>query len=165
VLFNLLGPMSASATNYALLIGVSNYTYKDITPLKGPANDVTLVWRTLGKRGFSDITVLADGLATGPEFPKSSAHPTRAAILEAFSALANRATTGDLVLIYFSGHGTEQPVRDINQDPERGNLDQVMLPIDAAATTAPPEPCSTASSMTILARRSTRFATAARTSG
>ena len=32
-----------------------------------------------------------------------------------------------------SGHGTEQPVRNNNQDAERGNLDQVMLPLDAGA--------------------------------
>ena len=121
----------AQAANYALLIGVSNYTFKDITPLKGPANDVTLMWRALGKRGFSDVTVLADGLASGPEFPTSAGQPTRANILDAFAALGQRAKAGDLVLIYFSGHGTEQPVRSTNQDPERGNLDQVMLPIDA----------------------------------
>ena len=124
-------PSVAMAANYALLIGVSNYTFKDITPLKGPANDVTLMWRALGKRGFSDVTVLADGLASGPEFPKSAGQPTRANILDAFAALGQRAKAGDLVLIYFSGHGTEQPVRSTNQDPERGNLDQVMLPIDA----------------------------------
>ena len=132
-LFALLGPGSADAKNYALLIGVSNYTHKDITPLKGPANDVTLMWRALGKRGFSDITILADGLATGPEFPRSSSDPTRAAILNAFSALGERAAAGDLVLVYYSGHGTEQPVRNNNQDAERGNLDQVMLPLDAGA--------------------------------
>ena len=124
-------PSVAYAANYALLIGVSNYTFKDITPLKGPANDVTLMWRALGKRGFSDVTVLADGLASGPAFPASAGQPTRANILDAFAALGQRAKAGDLVLIYFSGHGTEQPVRSTDQDPERGNLDQVMLPIDA----------------------------------
>ncbi len=112
---------------------MSNYTYKDITPLKGPPNDVTLMWRALSKRGFSDITVLADGLAAGPEFPKSSGDPTRAAILGAFSALGERASAGDLVLVYYSGHGTEQPVRNSSQDAERGNLDQVILPLDAGA--------------------------------
>jgi hypothetical protein len=127
----LAAPSSAHAANHALLIGVSNYTYKDITPLKGPANDVTLMWRALGKRGFSDVTVLADGLATGPEFPKSAGDPTRANILTAFEALSQRAKAGDLVLIYYSGHGTQQPARNTEQDSERGNLDQVMLPLDA----------------------------------
>ncbi len=129
----LIAPASANAKNYALLIGVSNYSFKEITPLKGPPNDVTLMWRALGQRGFSEITVLADGLAAGADFPRSSGNPTRAAILGAFATLAKRASAGDLVLIYYSGHGTEQPVRDTNQDPERGNLDQVMLPIDAGA--------------------------------
>jgi hypothetical protein len=124
-------PSFAHAANHALLIGVSNYTYTEITPLKGPANDVTLMWRALGKRGFSDVTVLADGLAAGPQFPKSAGDPTRANILAAFAALGQRAKAGDLVLIYYSGHGTEQPVRNTSQDSERGNLDQVMLPLDA----------------------------------
>ncbi|MGD9770004.1 MAG: caspase domain-containing protein, partial [Pseudolabrys sp.] len=124
-------PSAACAANHALLIGVSNYTYKEITPLKGPGNDVTLMWRALGKRGFSNMTVLADGLPAGPAFPTSAGEPTRANILAAFTALAGRAKAGDLVLIYYSGHGTEQPVRNVDQDSERGNLDQVMLPIDA----------------------------------
>jgi hypothetical protein len=123
----------ALATNYALLIGVSNYSHEKITKLKGPPNDATLLWRVLEKRGFAseNMTVLADGLPIGPGFPASKSDPTRAAILEAFAQLAQHAGAGDLVLIYFSGHGTEQPVVNQGQDPERGNLDQVMLPIDA----------------------------------
>jgi hypothetical protein len=123
----------ALATNYGLLVGVSNYNHEKITKLKGPANDVTLLWRALEKRGFAseNMTVLADGLPIGPGFPASQADPTRAAIMQGFERLAQRAGAGDLVLIYFSGHGTEQLAADTSQNPERGNRDQVMLPIDA----------------------------------
>lgn len=128
-----LGQPAARATDYALLIGVSDYADGNIPKLKGPRNDVTLMWRVLKKRGFATehMTVLADGLLPGEDFPKSIDKPTRSRILESFAALGRRATAGDLVVIFYSGHGSEQPVHDLDQDPERDNLDQVMLPIDA----------------------------------
>lgn len=128
-----LGQPAARATTYALLIGVSDYHNEKITKLKGPRNDVTLMWRILKKRGFSTehMTILADGLPTGADYPKSIGDPTRARIMDSFAALGRSATAGDLVVIYYSGHGSEQPVHDLDQDPERDNLDQVMLPIDA----------------------------------
>jgi len=132
-----LAPAPAFAANYALLIGAADYQNPNINKLKGPPNDVTLMWRLLTeKRGFDPgrITVLADGLADKagqPRFPRVDGAPKRAAIVAAFAALADRAQSGDLVMIFYSGHGTEQPVKDLSQDPERDNLDQVMLPTDA----------------------------------
>src|ERR1700730_18520178 len=75
----------ALATNYALLIGVSNYRHEKITKLKGPANDTTLLWRVLEKRRFAseNMTVLADGLPIGPRFPARKGDPPPAALLEA----------------------------------------------------------------------------------
>ena len=125
------------AANHALLIGAADYQNPNINKLKGPPNDITLMWRLLTeKRGFdaANITVLADGLkdkAGQPRFPKIDGEPKREAILKAFAALAEKARSGDLVMIFYSGHGTEQPVKDLNQDPERNNLDQVMLPTDS----------------------------------
>src|SRR5258708_418080 len=95
------------------------------------------MWRLLTeKRGFdaANVTVLADRLkdkAGEPRFPKVNGEPKRDAILKAFAALAETAKSGDLVLIFYSGHGTEQPVKNTSQNPERGNMDQVMLPTDA----------------------------------
>jgi hypothetical protein len=125
------------AANYALLIGAADYQNPNINKLKGPPNDVTLMWRLLTeKRGFDpqNITVLADGLADKagePRFPRLDGAPKHDAILKAFSLLAEQAKSGDLVMIFYSGHGTQQPVKDANKDPERDNLDQVMLPTDA----------------------------------
>ena len=131
------GAAPGFAANHALLIGAADYENPHITKLKGPPNDVTLMWRLLTeKRGFepANIIVLADGLkdkSGQPRFPKIDGEPKRDAILKAFAALAEKAKSGDLVMIFYSGHGTEQPVKDTSQDPERGNLDQVMLPTDA----------------------------------
>src|SRR5229473_901427 len=59
-----LGAGPSMAANYALLIGAADYQNPNINKLKGPPNDVTLMWRLLTKRGFdpANITVLADGL-------------------------------------------------------------------------------------------------------
>src|SRR5258708_14290682 len=95
------------------------------------------MWRLLTEKPVLDaasITVLADRLkdkAGEPRFPKVNGEPKRDAILKAFAALAEQAKSGDLVLIFYSGHGTEQPVKNTSQNPERGNKDQVMLPTDA----------------------------------
>jgi len=132
-----LGTAPSMAANHALLIGAADYQNPNINKLKGPPNDVTLMWRLLTeKRGFdpANITVLADGLKDKvgePRFPKVNGEPKREAILKAFAGLAEKAKSGDLVMIFYSGHGTEQPVKDTSQDPERSNLDQVMLPTDA----------------------------------
>ncbi|HXM30614.1 MAG TPA: caspase family protein, partial [Xanthobacteraceae bacterium] len=132
-----LGAGPSAAANYALLIGAADYQNPNINKLKGPPNDVTLMWRLLTeKRGFDagNITVLADGLrdkAGQPRFPLVNGEPKRAPIVAAFAALADKAKSGDLVLIFYSGHGTQQPVKNTNQNPERDNMDQVMLPTDA----------------------------------
>src|SRR5262245_51297598 len=81
----------AFAANYALLIGAADYENPNITKLKGPPNDVTLMWRLLTeKRGFeaAKITVLADRLkekAGQPRFPAVNGAPRREAILKAFA--------------------------------------------------------------------------------
>jgi hypothetical protein len=122
------------AEKRALLVGVSAYHNSRITRLQGPVNDVTLMWRTLTRRqGFKPefVTVLADGMPKSPDFPDSSADPSREAITQALKKLAAEAASGDSVVVYFSGHGTQQPVRNTQQLPELNNMDQVMLPIDA----------------------------------
>ena len=133
MLYSMVGSRHALAEQYALLIGAANYLNKSITPLKGPPNDVTLIWRALTKRGFSkaNMIVYAGNLPTGPDFPLSLGEATKIAILEGFAAVAERAKEDDAVLIYFSGHGSQQPVQNVDQDPEGDNLDQVMLPVDA----------------------------------
>src|SRR3984893_12820412 len=132
-----LGAAPGMAANHALLVGAADYQNPNINKLKGPPNDVTLMWRLLTeKRGFDagNITVLADRLkdkAGEPRFPTVNGEPKRDAIVKAFAALADKAKSGDLVLIFYSGHGTQQPVKNTNQNPERDNMDQVMLPTDA----------------------------------
>lgn len=119
----LMPPGPAQADIRALLVGVSDYTdASGIPDLRGPKNDVALLRDVFEKRKVQDIHILADGV-------EGAMRPTRKAIGDAFAALPEGMGEGDLVIIYMSGHGTQQV--DENGD-ETDGLDEVFLPADAA---------------------------------
>ncbi len=93
-----LSPLRGHAENHALLIGIGNYPYlPQGSSLPGPAHDVAaLRWCLVENLGFkeSNITVLQDSDAV------------KSTILRQIVALKQKSRFGDLVLIYFSGHGT-----------------------------------------------------------
>lgn len=93
---------SAAAAQRALLVGVSELVHQPPSLwLQAPRNDVQLMRKALLEQGWaaSDIVTLADGVA-GAELPEA------AAIQRALQGLLERSSTGDFVLLYFSGHGT-----------------------------------------------------------
>lgn len=113
------GPIAAGERVHAVLVGVSDYLYLD-ADLKGPRNDVLLMRAVLEHRGVPPRairTLSADGET-----------PTRAAILGALDALVGGVGLGDTVFFYFSGHGTQAPDAD---GDEQGGYDEVFLPADA----------------------------------
>ncbi|WP_256856735.1 caspase family protein [Variovorax sp. KK3] len=92
----------ANAVQRALLVGVSELVNQPSSMwLQAPRNDVMLMRRALEQQGFAaaDIHVLADGVA-------GAALPDAQRIHEALGRLLARSTSGDFVLLYFSGHGT-----------------------------------------------------------
>ena len=121
--------LTASAEIRALLVGVSEYRHLD-ADLRGPANDVGLMARALMARGAkaSGITVLAAPSARLPEGVTNAGEPTRAAILGGLAELAARSDGETQAVFYFSGHGTQMP--DLNGD-EQGGFDEIFLPADA----------------------------------
>jgi len=126
----LLGVLSyaAHAANHALLVGVSSYP--SLSPqlqLSGPKNDVELMHGLLQRRGFaaSNIRVLADGARA------SHGDPTRANILNELKAITGKAQKGDYIFLFFAGHGSQQPARDLGpNNPEPDGLDEIFLPRD-----------------------------------
>src|SRR6185436_18878717 len=84
----------------ALLIGVNEYPRlpKELQ-LHGCANDVALVQSVLRSLGFltGNIKVLLNREAT------------RKAILKAFKQLVEDCRTDDIVVIHYSGHGSNMP--------------------------------------------------------
>lgn len=111
---------------WALLIGCGDYA-QPIPPLRGPANDVTLMRRLLRKFGYAagDIRSLSDN-------DDESNWPTRANIEREFQYLAAHVRQGDLVFLLLAGHGSQQPDLDPDSevDPEPDGLDEIFLPRD-----------------------------------
>ncbi len=85
--FNLL-----NAKKIALLIGNSDYSFQ---PLSNPLNDVNGIYKTLREIGFesSNIKVLKNASKTKME--------------KALANFSQRATSAEIALVYFSGHGMQ----------------------------------------------------------
>lgn len=102
VLLMLAAGAGAGAAQRALLVGVSELVNQPSSLwLQAPRNDVILMRQALQKHGFApgDITVLADGVS-------GAALPDAQRIHEALGRLLEQSSSGDFVLLYFSGHGT-----------------------------------------------------------
>ena len=102
----------------ALLIGIDAYQF--VSSLNGPVNDANDMAAFLVEQaGFrqGDLRMLLD------------AEATRDNILTAIETwLIEGTSPGDDVLLYFSGHGFQQP--DLDGD-EPDNLDETLVPVDA----------------------------------
>lgn len=111
----LLASAWAGAAQRALLVGVSELANQPASLwLQAPRNDVLLMRDALARQGFAptDITLLADGVA-------GAALPDAQAIRDALQRLLAQSRSGDVVVLYFSGHGTR--VRDTTkryQEPD-----------------------------------------------
>lgn len=97
----------------ALLIGINNYPGTG-SDLSGCLNDVADALTTLKTAGFS-CTTYKDTTAK------------RSAIISAFKSLISGARSGDSLVLYYSGHGSQ--VRDASGDESDG-YDEVICPAD-----------------------------------
>lgn len=100
----------------ALLIGI-NYTGTD-NQLQGCINDVSNIYDLMVKYQFQSIKTLTDD---------STIQPTRDNILNEFTNMLNGANAGDILFLFYSGHGSY--IRDLNSDEKTG-YDQMIVPID-----------------------------------
>jgi hypothetical protein len=111
----------AAPQRLALLVGVGNYKSPKISQLVGPPNDVARMKSLLVEKfEFPDanIRTLVD------------AEATRQAILNEFcNHLVARARANDVVLFYFSGHGSR--VADRDPIDESDGYDETLVPHDA----------------------------------
>ncbi|QDV91082.1 Caspase domain protein [Phycisphaerae bacterium RAS2] len=114
----LLAPEAGAAVR-VLLVGVSEYADAAVVSPAGAANDVRAMRETLTERyGLGDAQVRAlVGKAA-----------TREAILDSLGNwLLKNATAGDELVFYFSGHGSNRP--DDNGDEDDGQ-DEILCPSD-----------------------------------
>jgi hypothetical protein len=119
---------SVDSQSSALLVGCTKYDFNESRSLKGPANDVALIYDLLVERfEFSPerIRRLVEGRSR-------EERPTRANIVRELEALIRGARRGERIVLFFAGHGCQQPDQsppDPN-DPEPDGLDEVFLPCD-----------------------------------
>lgn len=102
----------------ALLIGIN--AYQSVRSLQGCVNDTTNLRLILKEQlGYTndDIRVLIDSRAT------------EAAIKERLGWLVADAKRGDLLVLHFSGHGSQVRDRD-EQDELSDQLDEILCPFD-----------------------------------
>lgn len=121
-------PGAALAVDHALLIGVSDYTaLPRRLRLRGPNNDVALMREVLLARGFEAATIRTLVSRSNP-----AAEPTRSNILLAMGQLTLQIKPGDRVVLYLSGHSSQQPQPAMHgkRPTEPDGLDEVFLPAD-----------------------------------
>lgn len=101
----------------ALLIGINEYAR--VNHLRGCGNDVSNLFSAL-----SDFAGFTSGQV------RSVAHDraTKSAIENRLAWLVDGAQPGDLLVLHFSGHGTQ--VRDRDGDELEDGLDEVLCPYD-----------------------------------
>ncbi|MDH3402440.1 MAG: caspase family protein [Acidobacteriota bacterium] len=96
----------------ALCVGIDDYP---TSPLGGCVNDAELWAQTLEGIGFAEPVLLTD------------ADATREGILTALGDLVDGAAPGDVLVFQYSGHGTQLP--DLDGDEDDSN-DESLCPVD-----------------------------------
>jgi Caspase domain/Domain of unknown function (DUF4384) len=100
-----------NGTVRALVIGIDRYT--SVNQLKGAAADARDMEQTLRGAGVKDLTALIDENAT------------RSNVDAAMNHLIESSKAGDLVIISFAGHGTQEP--EHVKGSETDGMDEVFL--------------------------------------
>jgi hypothetical protein len=110
-------PGGTNKKKTALLIGI-NYR-NTVNQLNGCINDVTNVKTLLDSWGFQSTLMTDD--------TPGSLYPNKNNILAKLQSMVQALATDDVLVIYYSGHGTRIP--DSNGDEITG-LDSVICPVD-----------------------------------
>jgi len=100
----------------ALVVGIDDYSARQIPTLKGAKADALDLARTLRSAGVSDIAELIDQVGKPP---------TRRNFEDAISRLVDISKAGDLVIISFAGHGSQQP--ELVKGSETDGMDEIFL--------------------------------------
>ena len=117
------GPV-AHQNKHALLVGINKYpNFPPERQLRGCLNDVALLRATLRDRfGFAETSMMV----------LTNEQATRAAILAAMKKLADDTGPDDVVLFYYSGHGSQMSDRE-GDEPDF--YDETIIPYDSGRMT------------------------------
>jgi len=102
-----LRPARSDGVVRALAIGIDRYKHPDVMPtLEGAVADATDIAAAVRKSGSADVTLLLD------------AQVTRAAVTRSMQDLIARTRFGDLVVVSFAGHGTQDIEQVAGSEPD-----------------------------------------------
>lgn len=125
----------ALAEKRALLIAAGSYDNPTIEDLQAAPNDLQLMVSLSRQLAIpeSKVIILADRHSDRQVNSRRSGRATRTNILAAMASLAEVSRAGDDVLVYFTGHGSQQPDQkpDDPRSDEADGWDEVILPVDA----------------------------------
>ena len=109
---------------HALLVGIDEYP-RPIPPLRGCINDIDSVGTYLSERVASDKGVLLRLKRL------TNREATREAVIQAFRFQLGQAKKGDVVLFYYSGHGSQEQAPEEFWKLEPDRLDETFVCVDS----------------------------------
>lgn len=150
--------MSTPAQKWAILIGVSRYPLISAAELLGPDNDI---------RGYKSLLEERFGFLSAHIVVLLNEAATRQAILEAITSLGERVLSDDIVVIAYSGHGSQRleipsaaaPVlwgAAVGKEADR--LQETLVPYDSGRGNHPSRDITDSELHALLARLTTRTA-------
>jgi len=118
---------------YSLLVGINNYhpeSSPSVTSLKGCVNDINAIEAYLQERIAKDRSSefqLVKPLKLTNELA------TRKAVIDGFQNYLSQADSEDIVLFYYSGHGSQEPANPeiLTQKKEADNLNETLVCYDS----------------------------------
>ena len=123
--------MASSPGVYALLIGINDY--QTVGKLQGCLHDVEMVENYLTQRTTFDVAL--NGQPTDKIKKLTDSAATRTGILDGFRTHLSQAKKDDTILIYYSGHGTQE-VADPRWEETDGRL-ECLVCYDGGTTKSP----------------------------
>ena len=109
-----------SRRRHALVVGIDRY------PGFGP--EAQLAGAVRDARAMAEALIERHRFAPGDVLRLLDGEATRSAFLDALEALRGRAGTGDQVVVFFSGHGSQMTDRE---GDEGDGLDETIVPFDS----------------------------------
>ncbi len=106
------------ASQYAFLVGINEYAAPSINDLSGCVNDVADMADTLVACGFPSENIVI----------RTDSRATKEAILNGLQWLISDTQEGDVLVFYYSGHGSQVPTRD--SEGELDGKDEIICPHD-----------------------------------
>jgi hypothetical protein len=97
----------------ALVVGINEYSSRSVPTLWGAVADAQDITATLKAVGVKELTTLINADATRRNFEA------------AINRIIDASRAGDLVIISFAGHGSQQPEMVANSEPD--HMDEIFL--------------------------------------